>query len=95
MGRVYNFSAGPGVMPLAVLQQAQREFLDWQHHGLSLLEMPFTGDDFKAIFRCAQQNLRTLLKVPDNYRILFMHGGASAQFSLVPLNLLGNHHSAD
>ena len=95
MGRVYNFSAGPGVIPLAVLQQAQREFLDWQHHGLSLLEMPFTGDDFKAIFRCAQQNLRTLLKVPDNYRILFMHGGASAQFSLVPLNLLGNHHSAD
>lgn len=93
--RVFNFAAGSGVMPAAVLEQAQREFLDWNGRGLSLLEMPFTGDEFKSIMRRAQESLRTLLGVPDNYRILFMHGGATAQFSLVPLNLLGNNRHAD
>lgn len=82
-------------MPATVLELAQREFLDWNGRGLSMLEMPFTGDEFKGIMQRAQDNLRALLKVPDNYRILFMHGGASAQFSLVPLNLLGNTKCAD
>ncbi|MEZ0239108.1 MAG: 3-phosphoserine/phosphohydroxythreonine transaminase [Methylophilaceae bacterium] len=95
MSGVYNFAAGPGMMPAQVLEQAQREFLDWKGHGFSLLEMPFTGDDFKAIQQRAQDRLRKLLDVPDNYRILFMHGGASAQFSLVPLNLLGDNRRAD
>lgn len=95
MSRVFNFAAGPGVMPAPVLEQARREFLDWNGRGLSLLEMPFTGDEFKAIQRRAQDRLRVLLGVPDNYRILFMHGGASAQFSLVPLNLLGDNRRAD
>lgn len=95
MSRVFNFAAGPGVMPAPVLEQARREFLDWDGRGLSLLEMPFTGDDFKALQQRAQDRLRKLLDVPDNYRILFMHGGASAQFSLVPLNLLGDNRRAD
>jgi phosphoserine aminotransferase len=95
MSRVYNFAAGPGVMPAEVLEQAQSELLDWKGQGLSLLEMPFTGDDFKAIHQSAQDRLRALLDIPDNYRILFMHGGASAQFSLVPLNLLGENRRAD
>jgi phosphoserine aminotransferase len=95
MPRVYNFAAGPGVMPAPVLEQARREFLDWNGQGLSLLEMPFTGDEFKALQQRAQDRLRKLLDVPDNYRILFMHGGASAQFSLMPLNLLGDNRRAD
>lgn len=95
MQRVFNFAAGPCVMPAEVLEQAQRELLDWKGQGISLLEMPFTGDDFKAIHQSAQDRLRALLAIPDNYRILFMHGGASAQFSLVPLNLLGANRRAD
>ena len=93
--KVFNFAAGPGVMPAAVLAEAQREFLNWHDSGLSMLEMPFTGDAFKAVLRQVRDDLRTLLNIPDNYHILFMHGGASAQFSLVPLNLLGKAERAD
>lgn len=95
MKRCYNFAAGPGTMPLEVLEQAQREFTDWQGRGLSLLEMPFTGDDFKGIMRRARTSLRRLLNIPERYHILFMAGGASAQFALVPLNLLGTAGRAD
>ena len=82
-------------MPAAVLEQAQRELLDWNGHGLSILEMPFTGDEFRSILQQARDDLRALLHIPDNFHILFMHGGASAQFSLIPLNLLGNAGQAD
>lgn len=92
---VFNFAAGPGVMPATVLRQAQQEFLNWNGSGLSMLEMPFTGDTFKGVLRQARNSLRSLLRIPDNYHILFMHGGASAQFSLVPLNLLGRANQAD
>jgi phosphoserine aminotransferase len=92
---IFNFAAGPGVMPATVLAQAQREFLNWNGSGLSMLEMPFTGEAFKAVLRQARDDLRALLDIPDNYHILFMHGGASAQFSLVPLNLLGGAGRAD
>lgn len=92
---IFNFSAGPGVMPAAVLVQAQREFLNWNGSGLSMLETPFTGEAFKAVLRQARDDLRALLNIPDNYHILFMHGGASAQFSLAPLNLLGGLERAD
>lgn len=88
--RIFNFAAGPGVMPAEVLKQAQRELPDWNGQGLSILEMPFTGDAFKELLQQARDDLRELLDIPDNFRILFMHGGASAQFSLVPLNLLGD-----
>jgi phosphoserine aminotransferase len=93
--RGFNFAAGPAVMPAEVLAQAQREFLDWEGSGFSILETPFTGDAFKALIRKTRDDLRRLLAVPDDYHILFMHGGASAQFSLVPLNLLGNAAGAD
>jgi phosphoserine aminotransferase len=93
--KVFNFAAGPAIMPAEVLIQAQREFLDWDGSGLSMLETPFTGEVFKGLLRQARDNLRKLLDIPDNYHILFMHGGASAQFSLVPLNLLGGADRAD
>jgi phosphoserine aminotransferase len=92
--RVFNFSAGPGVIPATVLARAQRELKDWNGTGISMLEMPFTGYDFKHLMQHAQNTLRELLAVPDHYRILFMHGGASAQFSLIPLNFLGGAKSA-
>jgi phosphoserine aminotransferase len=95
VSRQYNFAAGPGVMPAEVLAQAQQEFLDWDGNGFSMLEIPFTGDAFKNTLCQAREELRGLLNIPDDYRILFMHGGASAQFSLVPLNLLGNSRLAD
>lgn len=93
--RVFNFASGPGVMPATVLAQAQRELCDWNGVGFSLLELPFTGEEFKGVLRRARDALRALLAVPDHYRILFMHGGASAQFSLLPLNLLGGAGRAD
>ncbi|MDZ4263484.1 MAG: 3-phosphoserine/phosphohydroxythreonine transaminase [Pseudomonadota bacterium] len=95
MPEIFNFAAGPGVMPATVLAQAQREFLNWNGSGVSMLETPFTGEAFKSVLRQARDDLRALLNIPDNYHILFMHGGASAQFSLVPLNLLGGLERAD
>jgi phosphoserine aminotransferase len=91
----FNYSAGPAVMPVTVLVQAQQEFLNWNGSGFSMLETPFSGDAYKKIHNHVRDNLRLLLNIPDNYHILFMHGGASAQFSLVPLNLLGRAGRAD
>lgn len=95
MKRIFNFASGPGVMPSEVLQQAKEEFTNWNGHGCSILEMPFTGKDFKEILHQAKMRLRSLLNIPTHYQILLMHGGASAQFSLAPLNLLGNQTCAD
>lgn len=88
MSRIYNFSSGPAMLPDEVMAQAQREFRDCQGSGVSAMEMSHRGADFQAIARRAERSLRTLLGVPDNYRILFLQGGASAQFAMVPLNLL-------
>lgn len=84
----YNFAAGPTMLPGPVRERARDEFLDWHGSGLSVWEMPFTGDDFRAIAAGVRASLRRLLAIPDNYHILLMHGGASTQFSLLPLNLL-------
>ncbi|MCH4564520.1 3-phosphoserine/phosphohydroxythreonine transaminase [Halomonas sp. EGI 63088] len=92
---VYNFAAGPGIMPREVLLQAQQELLDWRQSGMSVMEMPFTGEEFQTIMRQARQDLRELLGVPADYRILFLQGGASAQFSLLPMNLLPPGATAD
>lgn len=93
--RIYNFSAGPGMMLPEVLRQAQAELLSWQQTGISVWEMPFSGASFQEIVTQAKQDLRALLAIPAQYRILFMQGGASAQFSLVPMNLLrGNQRAA-
>lgn len=92
---VFNFAAGQGVMPAEVLARAQAELLSWRGTGDSILEMPFTGPEFKSILAAAEERLRGLLGVPANYTVLFTQGGATAQFSLVPLNLLGPKSGAD
>ena len=86
---IYNFSAGPAVLPQEVLQQAAAEMLDWHGSGMSVMEMSHRGEQFMSILADAQSTLRELLAVPDNYQILFMQGGAIAQNAIVPLNLAG------
>lgn len=86
---IYNFSAGPAVMPQDVLRQAAEQMLDWQGSGMSVMEMSHRGPEFMSIMDAAQNDLRALLGVPDNYRILFMQGGAIAENAIVPLNLAG------
>ncbi len=95
MSRAYNFSAGPAALPEAVLQQAQQEFLDWQGRGTSVMEISHRSAAFMDVARAAEQDLRDLLNIPDNYKVLFLQGGATGQFSVIPLNLLGAHRSID
>lgn len=94
-GEHYNFAAGPAMLPPTVLAQIQDELPDWRGSGQSMLELPFTGAPFKNLMREAEQDLRDLLAIPSNYRVLFMHGGATCQFGLLPLNLLTPGQSAD
>lgn len=89
MTHIYNFSAGPAVLPHAVLAQAAAEMLDWQGSGMSVMEMSHRGPEFIAIYQQAVADLRELLAVPENYRILFMQGGGLAENAIVPMNLLG------
>jgi phosphoserine aminotransferase len=89
MTQVFNFSAGPAVLPKEVLQQAAAEMLDWHGSGMSVMEMSHRGPEFIAIYEQAEADLRELLAVPSNYRILFMQGGGLGQNAIVPLNLLG------
>jgi phosphoserine aminotransferase len=93
--RVRNFNAGPAGLPLSVLQQCQRDLLNWNGSGASVMELSHRGKEFGAILNEAITNLKKLLDVPDNYRILFMQGGGTAQFAAVPLNLLRPGKSAD
>jgi phosphoserine aminotransferase len=87
MNRVFNFSPGPAVLPLEVLEQAREELLDWRGTGMSVMEMSHRGKAFVAIAEAAEADLRELLGVPKNYKVLFLQGGATAQFAGVPLNL--------
>lgn len=86
-GRVMNFSAGPACLPLDVLERAQDELLNWHASGMSVMEMSHRGKEFQSIIAKTEADLRMLLNIPDNYRVLFAQGGASTQFSCVPLNL--------
>ncbi|MCD6055100.1 MAG: phosphoserine aminotransferase [Gammaproteobacteria bacterium] len=95
MKRVYNFSPGPAILPESVLQQAQKELLDFQGTGMSVMEMSHRSECYIAIAEKARDNLRKVLSVPDNYHILFLHGGATAQFSMIPLNCLGTKTTTD
>lgn len=88
--RIYNFSAGPAVLPESVLKQAQAEFLSLNGMGMSILEISHRSEAFKAIHAEAQANIRKLLNVPDNYRVLFLQGGSRLQFSMIPMNLAAN-----
>lgn len=91
----YSFAAGPAMLPAEVLAQIRDELPNWHGSGFSVLEQPFTSDAFKQLMADTEQNLRALLSVPSNYRVLFLQGGASAQFGLVPLNLLRPGQKAD
>ena len=87
--RVYNFSPGPAVLPLEVLEQAREELLDWRGTGMSVMEMSHRGKAFISIAEQAEADLRELLAIPANYKVLFLQGGATAQFAGIPLNLTG------
>jgi phosphoserine aminotransferase len=93
--RVFNFSPGPAVLPLEVLEQARDELLDWQHSGMSVMEISHRSKDFVRVATEAEADLRDLLSIPRNYKVLFLQGGASAQFSLVPLNLATPQSTVD
>lgn len=95
MSRVYNFSPGPAMLPEEVLERVQHELLDWAGRGMSVMEMSHRGNAFMSIAAKSTADLRELLAIPDNYRVLFLQGGATGQFSAVPLNLLGDRNQAD
>ena len=95
MSRVYNFSAGPANFPLEVLEKAQKDLVDYSGMGLSVMEMSHRSQEYLEIFNTARENLKTLMEVPDNYEIMFLHGGASSQFGMVPLNLFKGSGKAD
>ncbi|MBI3479726.1 MAG: 3-phosphoserine/phosphohydroxythreonine transaminase [Nitrosomonadales bacterium] len=92
---IFNFSAGPAVLPKDVLQQAQAELLDWHGSGMSVMEMSHRGKEYMGIQAQAEADLRELMGIPSNYKVLFLQGGASQQFSMIPLNLLRGRASAD
>ncbi|HUW25059.1 MAG TPA: 3-phosphoserine/phosphohydroxythreonine transaminase [Gallionella sp.] len=92
---IYNFSAGPAVLPKEVLQQAQAELLDWHGSGMSVMEMSHRGKEFMSIAAQTEADLRELMGIPANYKVLFLQGGASQQFAMIPMNLLHSKTSAD
>ncbi|MGP1361124.1 MAG: 3-phosphoserine/phosphohydroxythreonine transaminase [Candidatus Fimenecus sp.] len=95
MKRVFNFSAGPSMLPLEVLQKAQTEFLSFEDSGQSVLEMSHRSKLFEGIIRDAEEKMRQLLYLPDNYKVLFLQGGASTQFSAIALNFMNGSNKAD
>ena len=90
MSRVYNFSAGPAVLPEEVLREAAAEMMDYQGTGMSVMEMSHRSRAFENILNEAEQDLKDLMQIPDNYKILFMQGGAHLQFAMIPMNLMKN-----
>lgn len=90
MARVYNFAAGPAVLPEAVLKEAAEEMLDYNGAGMSVMEMSHRSKAFEEILQAAERDLRDLMNIPDNYKVLFLQGGGSTQFAMIPLNLMKN-----
>ncbi|WP_371378934.1 3-phosphoserine/phosphohydroxythreonine transaminase [Thalassotalea aquiviva] len=95
MTQVYNFCAGPAMLPPAVMKKAQAEFLNWNNTGCSVMELSHRGAPFMQLAAQAEADLRELMSIPDNYKVLFCHGGGRGQFAAVPMNLLGLGQSAD
>ena len=95
MSRVYNFSAGPSMLPESVLKQAAAEMLDYQGSGQSVMEMSHRSKVYDAIIKEAEALLREVMNIPDNYKVLFLQGGASSQFAMIPLNLMNKSGKAD
>ena len=94
MSRVYNFSAGPAVLPEEVLKEAAAEMLDYQGTGMSVMEMSHRSKAYDDIIKTAEADLRELMNIPDNYKVLFLQGGASQQFAMIPMNLMKNKKAA-
>lgn len=86
--RIFNFSAGPAVLPTPVLEKARDELLDWHGRGMSIMEMSHRGKDFTGVIEAAEADLRTLMGIPSNYKVLFLQGGATQMFAQIPMNLL-------
>ena len=95
MSRVYNFSAGPSMLPEPVLQKAAAEMMDYQGSGQSVMEMSHRSKVFDAIYQETQALWREVMDIPENYKVLFMQGGASTQFAAVPMNLMTKSGKAD
>lgn len=95
MARVYNFSAGPSALPESVLKIAQKEMLEYGDSGMSVMEMSHRSKVYESIINAAEEKLRKVMNIPDNYKVLFLQGGASSQFAMVPLNLLNGSKKAD
>lgn len=95
MERVFNFSAGPSALPEAVLRKAQTDLLNYRSAGMSVMEMSHRSKDYMAIIQAAESSLRELMHIPENYKVLFLQGGASMQFAMVPLNLMNKNKKAD
>jgi phosphoserine aminotransferase len=95
MSKIYNFSAGPAVLPAAVLEQARDELLDWHASGMSVMEMSHRSKEYLSIAEQAEADLRELLSIPADYRVLFLQGGATSQFAMAPMNLLRGRQQAD
>ena len=93
--RAFNFNPGPGALPLEVLQQAQAEMLDFKGTGMSVMEISHRSKEFEAVIQTAEADLRELYGIPGNYKIMFLQGGASLQFAMVPMNLRATGASAD
>lgn len=93
MSRVYNFSAGPAVLPEEVLKEAAEEMLDYRGCGMSVMEMSHRSGMFETIINEAEEDLRDLLQIPENYKVLFLQGGASQQFAMIPMNLMKNREA--
>lgn len=94
MGRIYNFSAGPAVLPEEVLKEAAEEMLDYKGTGMSVMEMSHRSKAYEEIINTAEADLRELMNIPDNYKVLFLQGGASQQFAMIPMNLMKNKKAA-
>ena len=94
MNRVYNFSAGPAVLPEEVLREAAEEMLDYKGSGMSVMEMSHRSKVYDNIIKTAEADLRELMNIPDNYKVLFLQGGASQQFAMIPMNLMKNKKAA-
>ena len=95
MNRVFNFSAGPSMLPLEVLEKAQKEFVSYGETGMSVMEMSHRSKDYENIIFSAEATLRELMNIPENYTVLFLQGGGSTQFAMIPLNLMNKNNKAD
>jgi phosphoserine aminotransferase len=93
--RVYNFSAGPSMLPESVLEKAASEMLNYQGSGMSVMEMSHRSKTYLSIIEKAEEGLRRLMHIPDNYSVLFLQGGASQQFAMIPMNIMTRNKKAD